>query len=127
MAATNGLVNAAEATRNPLALSYAFFVIGFAFGDADPDRAREALRRGLVIAQDSGNRANETHLAATLCRLEAARGRPTLKASVCRSERNTKRCSSMPPTPLRTWSSNLLAITRRGFHAWQNPFVGMLR
>ena len=70
MVAANGLVDAAEATRNPLALSYAFFVVGFAFGDADPDRAYEALRRGLVIAQESGNRANESHLAATLCRLE---------------------------------------------------------
>ena len=29
---------------------------GFAFRDADPVRALEALRRGLVIAQDSGNR-----------------------------------------------------------------------
>ena len=74
MVAANGLVDAAEATRNPLALSYAFFVVGFAFGDADPDRAREALRRGLVIAQESGNRANESHLAAMLCRLEAAHG-----------------------------------------------------
>ena len=74
MVAANGLVDAAEATRNPLALSYAFFVVGFAFGDADPNRAREALRRGLVIAQESGNRANESHLAAMLCRLEAAHG-----------------------------------------------------
>ena len=45
MVPANGLVDAAEATRNPLALSYAFFVVGFAFGDADPNRAREALRR----------------------------------------------------------------------------------
>ena len=74
MVPANGLVDAAEATRNPLALSYAFFVVGFAFGDADPNRAREALRRGLVIAQESGNRANESHLAAMLCRLEAAHG-----------------------------------------------------
>ena len=74
MVAAKGLVDAAEATRNPLALSYAFFVVGFAFGDAEPDRAREALRRGLVIAEESGNRANESHLAAMLCRLEAAYG-----------------------------------------------------
>ena len=57
MAAANGLVDAAEATRNPCALSFALLAYGFAFRDADPDRAREALRRGLVIAQDSGNRA----------------------------------------------------------------------
>ena len=45
-----GLVEAAEATDNPHALSFALLAHGFAFRDADPDRAREALRRGLVIA-----------------------------------------------------------------------------
>ena len=64
MAAANGLIDAAEATRNPCALSFALLAYGFAFRDADPGRALEALRRGLVIAQDSGNRSNETHLAA---------------------------------------------------------------
>ena len=58
MAAANGLIDAAEATRNPYALSFALLAYGFAFRDADPDRALDALRRGLVIAQDSGNRAN---------------------------------------------------------------------
>ena len=76
MAAANGLIDAAEATRNPYALSFALLAYGFAFRDADPDRAREALRRGLVIAQDSGNRFNETHLAASLARLEAEYGDP---------------------------------------------------
>ena len=56
MAAANGLIDAAEATRNPYALSFALLAYGIAFRDADPDRALEALRRGLVIAQDSGNR-----------------------------------------------------------------------
>ena len=59
MAAANGLIDAAEATGNPWALSFALFAYGFAFLDADPVRALEALRRGLVIAQDSGNRAIE--------------------------------------------------------------------
>ena len=76
MAAANGLIDAAEATRNPYALSFALLAYGFAFRDADPDRAREAMRRGLVIAQDSGNRAIETHLAASLARLEANYGDP---------------------------------------------------
>ena len=44
--------------------------------DADPPRARDALRRGLVIAQDSGNRNHETHLANVLGRLEARHGDP---------------------------------------------------
>ena len=34
------------------------------------------MRRGVVIAQDSGNRANETHLAANLAGLEAQHGDP---------------------------------------------------
>ena len=76
MAAAKGLIDAAEATRNPYVLSFALLAYGLAFRDADPDRALEALRRGLVIAQDSGNRVNESHLAAALARLEAEYGDP---------------------------------------------------
>jgi tetratricopeptide (TPR) repeat protein len=75
-AAAMGLIDAAEATHNPYALSYALLAYGFAFRDADPDRARDALRRGLVIAQDSGNRLNETYLAQVLARLEVKHGDP---------------------------------------------------
>jgi hypothetical protein len=75
-AAANGLIEAAEATHNPAALSYALYVHGRAFRDADPDGARDALRRGLVIAQDSGNRFNESLLAGTLSRVEAEHGDP---------------------------------------------------
>jgi hypothetical protein len=49
---------------------------GVAFGDTDPVHALNAVRRGLVVAQDSGNRSNETHLASTLCRVEAKYGDP---------------------------------------------------
>ena len=59
MAAAKGLIDTAEATRNPVAISFALLAYGFAFRDADPDRAREALHRGLAIAQDSGNRDTE--------------------------------------------------------------------
>ena len=41
-----------------------------------PTARVDALRRGLVIAQDSGNRANESHLADSLARLEAKYGDP---------------------------------------------------
>jgi hypothetical protein len=34
------------------------------------------VRRGLLLAQDSGNRGGETHLALSLCRLEAEHGDP---------------------------------------------------
>ena len=76
MEAATGLVDAAEATRNPCAVSYALQGDGFAFRDTDPGRAHEALRRGLVIAQDSGNRTHETNLAMGLCALEAQHGDP---------------------------------------------------
>jgi predicted ATPase/class 3 adenylate cyclase len=76
MTAANGLIDAAEATHNPFALLYALFACGMAFRDADPDRARDVLQRGLVIAQDSGNRAYESHIAVTLARLEAEYGPP---------------------------------------------------
>ena len=76
MAAANGLIDAAEATHNPWALSLALWAYGTAFRHADPVRARDALRRGLVIAQDSGNRYTESLLAASLARLEAEYGDP---------------------------------------------------
>ena len=42
MAAADGLIEAAEATGNPFALSFALLAYGFAFRDADPDRALDA-------------------------------------------------------------------------------------
>jgi predicted ATPase len=75
-AAANGLIDAAEATHNPFALVLALHAYGLAFRDADPAVAQEALRRGLVIAQDSGNRYVESNLAADLSRLEAEHGDP---------------------------------------------------
>jgi tetratricopeptide (TPR) repeat protein len=74
--AADGLIEAAEATHNPFALACALFAYGFAFRDADPVRALEALRRGLVIAQDSGNRFVESLLVTALSRLEAEHGDP---------------------------------------------------
>ena len=82
MAAANGLIDAAEATHNPAVLSLALYVheaafsYAAAFRDADPVASLDALRRGLVIAQDSGNRFTESLLAASLCRLEAVYGDP---------------------------------------------------
>jgi hypothetical protein len=74
--AANGLIDAAEATGNPFALSWALLAYGFAVQDADPVRSLAALRRGLVIAQDSGNRFVESTIAYTLGRLEATHGDP---------------------------------------------------
>jgi tetratricopeptide (TPR) repeat protein len=75
-AAANELIEAAEATHNAYALAYALNAYGSAYWDADPVRALEALRRGLVIAHDSGNRWVESVLATGLTRLEAEHGDP---------------------------------------------------
>ena len=55
-------------------LSWALCAYGLAFRDADPVGALNALGRGLVIAQDSGNRTNASVLAHVLARLEAEHG-----------------------------------------------------
>jgi predicted ATPase len=74
--AANGLIDAAEATRNPYALAFALYAYGRAFRDADPAGARDAVLRGLVIARGSGNRYTESLLASTVSRLEAVCGDP---------------------------------------------------
>jgi hypothetical protein len=57
-------------------LSWALLASGLAVYDADPVGSLAALRRGLAIAQDSGNRANQSNLAANLCVFEAEHGEP---------------------------------------------------
>jgi predicted ATPase/class 3 adenylate cyclase len=75
-AATTGLIEAAEATRNPWSLSYALLAFGVAQIRADPVGALKAGRRGLQVAQDSGNRGNGTHLVTLVARIEAEYGDP---------------------------------------------------
>jgi predicted ATPase len=72
--AANGLIDAAEASGNPWVLAYTLAVCGVAFGDTDPDRALEALRRSVLVAQDSGNRFYETTFSYWLARREAEHG-----------------------------------------------------
>ena len=74
MDSADGLIEAAEATGNPLLLASALWAYGAAFRDADPVGALNALGRGLVIAQDSGNRSRASALANTLALLEAEHG-----------------------------------------------------
>ena len=76
MAAATGLIEAAEATHNPYALSFALMAYGFACKNVHPDRALEVMRRGLMIAQDSGNRTIEALLASSLALIEAKFGDP---------------------------------------------------
>jgi predicted ATPase len=75
MVAADGLIEAAETTRNPYMLSFALSAYGFAFRDADPVRALDALRRSLAITQDSGNRFTESIPALGLARAEAEHDR----------------------------------------------------
>ena len=74
MDCADGLIEAAEATGNPALLAWALVAYGLAFRDADPVGALNALGRGLVIAQDSGNRADASFLASVLALLEAEHG-----------------------------------------------------
>ena len=74
MDSADGLIEAAEATGNPHVLAWALFAYGAAFRDADPVGALHALGRGLVVAQDSGNRTNESVLANALAQLEVEHG-----------------------------------------------------
>ena len=74
MDSADGLIEAAEATGNPHLLSLALGGYGLAFRDADPVGALNAMGRGLVIAQDSGDRAQASVLAPFLARFEAERG-----------------------------------------------------
>jgi hypothetical protein len=74
MDSADGLIEAAEATSNPALLAWALGAHGVAFRDADPVAALNALGRGLVIAQDSGNRAVASALAPFLARFEAEQG-----------------------------------------------------
>ncbi|MDT5083959.1 MAG: hypothetical protein QOJ61_1002, partial [Mycobacterium sp.] len=74
IAATAGLVEAAEATGNPWSLSFALLGFGAAHLHADPVGALEAGRRGLQVAEDSGNRTNGTHLATLVARIATEYG-----------------------------------------------------
>jgi hypothetical protein len=114
MAATKGLIDAAEVTRNPHVLSFTLVAYGTAFRDADPDRAREAMRRGRGD-KDSGNRANETHLAANLARLEAEHGDPLAALDhVTLAIRNYHDSGST--TTIRALLANLAALFNRLGH-----------
>jgi predicted ATPase len=72
--AANGLIDAAERSGNPWVLAYALAVCGVAFGETEPHRALEALRRSVLVAQDSGNRFFETTFSYWLARREAEQG-----------------------------------------------------
>ena len=74
LAAADGLVEAAQSTGNPQALTSALLAFGTALEPTDPDHALTVLRRGMGIATDAGVRFNETMLSLMLSRLETRCG-----------------------------------------------------
>ena len=74
--ASEHLPAAADATDNPEVASYTLLAYGIAQRDSNPHAAYDAHRRGLKIAQDSGNRQLETFHAGNLSRLAAIHGEP---------------------------------------------------
>jgi tetratricopeptide (TPR) repeat protein len=74
MDAAADVVKAAETTGNPYALTYALLAYGYAFRSTDIEAALAAMRRGLTIAHESGNRTNESFLALNVGHLEARLG-----------------------------------------------------
>jgi hypothetical protein len=76
IAVERGVVAIAEATRNPHSISQAFLAAGLVHRYADPAAALAALRKALQIAQESGNRFDESHTAVVLSQLEVRHGAP---------------------------------------------------
>jgi predicted ATPase/class 3 adenylate cyclase len=79
--ASEGLLDAADATHNPMTACFALMAHGLAYHDADPVAAYDALRRALTVAGESGNRQLESGVATTLCMLAATKGNPLFGAT----------------------------------------------
>ncbi len=77
LAMLDDLRSAADATDNPAVLGYALLARGLVYRYVDGVAAYDAHRRGLTIAQDSGNELIESHLSGTLAQLAAVYGEPT--------------------------------------------------
>jgi hypothetical protein len=56
----------AEASLNPFVASFALMSYGMACSAHNPIRALDALRKGAKIAQETGNRSNESYIAMTI-------------------------------------------------------------
>ncbi|WP_420716012.1 ATP-binding protein [Mycobacterium sp. 94-17] len=65
-AAAQGVLAAADAACNPFVASFAMLAYGLAYYDADPRAAHDALRRSLMISQESGNRQMESASGSTI-------------------------------------------------------------
>jgi predicted ATPase/class 3 adenylate cyclase len=70
-AAADGLIEAAIASDNPCAHTFAIAAYGFCLSSAATERDLALCRQGLALAQESGNRYYGTVIATALARLEA--------------------------------------------------------
>jgi predicted ATPase len=77
VAASEGLLGAADATNNPRVACFALFAHGMVWRDANPVAAYETLRRGLTIAQETHNRLLESWVAEALTSIAARHGDAT--------------------------------------------------
>jgi hypothetical protein len=66
LSVATGLIDDAEATHNPYLVSVALLAYAMACREEDPLGALDAVHKGLAVARESGNRANETYLAMVL-------------------------------------------------------------
>jgi len=119
-------------TDNPVLISWALNMYAWVRHSSDPAAAYQAHRRGLKIAEESGNRLLQTYHAGNLCRLAAAHGESTeafdLVTQAIRNYFNSGNFSLMPQ-PLAVLVSYLddlgyheAAATISGFTT--SPFVG---
>jgi predicted ATPase len=81
IALSDGLVDIAESRHNPYSLSQALLAVGLTYRDVDVALALRALDRAVVVARDSGNRFNESHIAVVLSDLESRYGSPEVACS----------------------------------------------
>jgi predicted ATPase len=76
LSAVEGLIDNPEVTRNPYALSFAQLAYSSALIETDPGRALEVARRGVEVAQKSGNRSIATYLMTIMSRVMVSHGDP---------------------------------------------------
>ncbi|OBH40492.1 ATP-binding protein [Mycobacterium mantenii] len=76
MAASPGMLAAADAANSPSTACFALLAHGLAHYDDDPSAAYDALRRSLTIAQESGNRQMESASASTVLLVAATYREP---------------------------------------------------
>lgn len=68
------MIEKVEASGNAHLVAQAYLAYGFAYRYTDPPAAMAAQRRALEVAQQSGNRFIESHIALALSQLESQHG-----------------------------------------------------